>query len=65
MVEQDVAPAGEGKRTSRARAAPDPATQSSLRRLRKLVCAHTRVPREELADGVSFGRLAESADRTP
>jgi hypothetical protein len=26
---------------------------------------HTRVPREELADGVSFGRLAESADRTP
>ena len=25
---------------------------------------HTRVPCEELADGVSFGRLAESADRT-
>jgi len=26
--------------------------------------AHTRVRCEELADGVSFGRLAESADRT-
>ena len=25
---------------------------------------HTRVPCEELADGVSFERLAESADRT-
>ena len=52
VVEQAVAPAGGTKRRSYSRAAPDPATQSSLRRLRKLACMHTKVPREELADGL-------------
>ena len=40
-------------------------TQPSAPGRRRTPPGHTRVPREELADGVSFGRLAESADRTP
>jgi hypothetical protein len=70
-MKRDVGGIGCGARGQETNAPPalgrrrGSATQSSLRRLRKLVCAGTPTPCEELADGGPRGLLEARKTRPP
>jgi hypothetical protein len=57
-MKRDVGGIGCGARGQETNAPPAPGR-------RRTPPGHTRVPREELADGVAFGAKPKSADRTP